>query len=43
MSLSMVPFGVSSMMRSATVLMNSWSWEAKSILPLKVIRLLLNA
>ena len=39
----MVPRGVSSMMRSATVLMNSWSCEANRMLPLNEIRLLLNA
>ncbi len=43
MSLSIVPDGVSSMMRFATVLMNSWSWLAKRILPLNATKLLLKA
>ena len=39
----MVPFGVSSMMRLATVCMNSWSWLEKRMLPLNATKLLLKA
>ncbi len=43
LSLSMVPLGVSSMMRLQTVCINSWSWLERRILPLKPWSVLLKA
>ena len=39
----MMPFGVSSMMRLATVWMNSWSWLENRMFPLNDCNVLLNA
>ncbi len=39
----MLPLGVSSIMRSATVSINSWSCELNRIFPLKDVKLLLKA
>ena len=38
-----MPFGVSSMMRLATVWMNSWSWLENRMFPLNDCNVLLNA